>query len=362
MPVRFQLVPHIAPDTFGPFLMVMGKKVPVVGYKDGGVILALPDQADVGQIIMFLTMTTGSAAAVVEEGEFCKPFEYTQESIKKEMSRLVEREVHILKMTQQIQEPTLDIVGHNVNMDALIPLGLPIWDTIMVKPRAVLNLPKWLKSTDADRYVYLPNDLSFSVEEAEQRINNAFYTEVRVNAYARLCKQEEINPMIRLHGSDVCIDAQSLKPFMGVQTTVIGEVSARLANSTLVDFDDSHLARKYLDCILDLQPHEYEKEKVMKYVLGRVEHILMGRTSHKSNQKVIHALYETLIGSDTAMAWGEANQKYIVEAVLGILKQMAIDGAVLEDSKEAFLSKVSRMQIGEYITDLDEIYSRILST
>ena len=361
MQYRFQLNPAIEEGAFGKFLLVMGKKVPVIGYKDGCVILELPDKSEHAQVSMYLTMTTGSSVGVIEEFNHCKPFEYTDDSIQSEMRRLVDKEVYVLQLSQQIPEPKVEIVPHNVNLEALVPLGIKIWDSIMVKPKPVSSLIHWLKSPEADGYVYLPNDLSFSKEEAEQRINNAFYTQVMVNAYVSLCKKVDINPSIKL-SNGLNVEAQSLTPFMGLQNTVVGEVSARLANSTLVDLDDAMYAQQYLECILDLQPFEYEKGKVLKYVLGRVEHILMGRTSHKSNQKVIHALYEELIGGDTARAWGEENQKYVVEAVLGILKQMVIDGAVLEDSKEQFLARISTMQMGDYTVDLGKIYSKILDT
>lgn len=298
------------------------------------------------------TLSTGLGAKVTKfEGVVKRKL--TPLDIEEEMGRLVKYhdwEIGVM------QEPKIALNMLDPIMDNMQPSGKLIWNSIFAKRKPVVSLQLWTTTEEADDYVYLPNDCSKSGADVEEFISNAFYTEVMVNAYKKLCAEKSINPEIQLvYGST--LKCTELKPNSGSQHTIPGEIAGRLANSRLINFDDSIYAKDYIRCICDLVPGEYEKEPVRKRVLAKVEHILMGRTSHTYNQRFIHAIYNQFMNSAADVSWSEYRVN-ISMAVMGILKQMVVESLVLEDNKELFMSRLMGLGYAEYSEAIGEIFDR----
>lgn len=237
--------------------------------------------------------------------------------------------------------PVIPRVEFNIVSDDLSvrkPLGKPIWDSIFRKPEPVVDTKEWYQSSQSDEFVYLPNNLRRVGPEAEEYMSNAMYTEVMVHAYRNLCKKVGINPCISLTNG-VLTQAMRVMPADGSQQVPVGSRAARLANSKLVDFDDSAYAIEFIQSIIDLKPHLYDSEIVRRKVLAKVEHILMGKSSHVYNQRFIQRLLEKVQCTDMG-------------SLLSVLTGLVSDGFVLEDSQDEFTSRVLRTPLASEANDI----------
>ena len=132
-------------------------------------------------------------------------------------------------------------------------------------------------------------------------------------------------------------------PRHGSQYRVVGERAARLANSTLMDFDDSGYAASFCASILALPPDQYESDAVRCRVLAKVEHILYGRSSRVYNQRFISKMLAHRLPGGP-------------EPVIAVLKSMVSEGLVLEDSIGVFEKKMYLSDSYGQLPDLLEIY------
>jgi hypothetical protein len=259
-----------------------------------------------------------------------------------------------LDFSAQVSEPNVSVNPSDPLLDTKVPDGLLIWDSIFAKRPPVLNFQQWVKTSESEKFVYLPNDGTKSLEESEEVASNAYYTEVLVNAYHLLCERQNCNPKVLLaDGTEIY--ALKVKPSDGTQHTCVGEVSARLANSTLMGFDDSIYAKEFIECICDLGPESFEKEQVRKRVLAKVESILMGRTSHTYNQRFIHALYELFADEETEVPW-QAHRIQVAQSVMGILRQMVVEGLILEDNRAMFIARLRSLGYSEFEKEIGAFF------
>jgi hypothetical protein len=268
----------------------------------------------------------------------------------------IEAEVHRLLVCQsyELLEPNVSINPNDPATDNMVPVGKKIWDSVFVKRPPVLGVSSWSLTKAADSFVYIPNDGAKSGADAEDHRSNALYTEVLVNAYVRMCRMLCINPSIRLTNGKV-LYASKLKPYDGSQHTVPGEVSARLANSTLINFDDSTYARDYIECICALEPGDYESSSVRNKVLSKVEYILMGRTSHTYNQRFVHKLYTFFVESTGDVPW-QSCKEMLASSVLSILSQMVMEGLVLQDNKQIFIGRLIALGFSDYVKEISDLF------
>jgi hypothetical protein len=227
-----------------------------------------------------------------------------------------------------------------LDLETMQPQGLMVWDSLFKKPEPVVDMFAWAESPLADQFIYLPNSIRKQGVEAEEYITNAHYTEVLTNAYRKMCEAADIKPVALLEDGVQQVMCWRVQPYDGSQASFEGARSARLANSRLYDFDDSAYAKLFIKTLIELKPFEYESEPVLRTVLAKAEHILMGRTSHTYNQKFIKRFMGRLTDTDPSLS----------ERVLNILSGMITEGLVLEDSFEQFKARVIR---GRLDADLD---------
>lgn len=229
-------------------------------------------------------------------------------------------------------------VGTEELKEAPLLASVPkVWDSIFRKPQPVLDLLAWSSTEESDAYVYLPNTLRRSTD-TEEYIANAHFTEVLTNAYRSMCKDLGIQPTAQLIQGAI-IHCHEVRPYQGAQHNVVGERASRLANSRLVDFDDSPHAGAFLRALKSLRPKDYENEDVLRRVLAKVECILTGHTSITYNQKFIQRFFEKDSEPDGN--------------IMAILKSMTVDGLVLSESLHEFRR---RLIVGD-IKETEELLS-----
>lgn len=310
-------------------------------------------------VVSMLDMMLGIQASHERElpGKF-KP--EPNEQITEEIDRLIAEQDLEFQELQKITEPQIELNLTDPSLDSMVPTGLKVWDSCFVKLPPVVDLEQWMATKEADGCVYLPNDSSKYGDDAEQTLSNSLYTEVMVEAYILMCQRLTIKPRIQL-ASGAVIPFNELCPMAGTQHTVPGERSARIANSKVLDFDDSGYAKEFIQAICDLKPWQYDKEPVRRRVLAKVEYILMGRTSHTYNQRFIHALYNSFVNDTSEVPWAK-HRVAVASCVMAILKQMVVEGLVLEDNKELFLVRIRKMGFGAYSEPIGIIYDNARGT
>lgn len=232
------------------------------------------------------------------------------------------------------------------DLDLMEPEGVLVWDTVFRKPAPVRDLVDWSESQLADQYVYLPNSIRKQGVEAEEYMTNAYYTEVLTNAYRTMCETLQIKPVAMLSDGVNLISCHAVQPHHGSQMSLEGERSTRLANSKLIDFDDSPYAKEFIKHIMKLKPYQYENESIRRTVLAKVEYALMGRTSHTYNQKFMKRFMQKFDHLDYANS----------ERVLHVLSAMVSDGLVLEDSYEDFEKRLIRSRLDSDMSTLLQIF------
>lgn len=234
------------------------------------------------------------------------------------------------------------------DLDAMAPIGKLIWDSVFKKPPPVTDIKAWSVSGESDEYVYIPNNLAKEGDEVEAFIANAHYTEVLTEAYRTMCEAHTLSPYVALQDGSTAPCAM-VRGCHGAQYRVAGEKAGRLANSTLIDFDDSGYAEEFIKHIMSLGKDQYENEVVLRRVLAKVEHILMGRSSHTYNQRFIQRFLDIL---DEGEGFGGGTK----DKLLSVFQTMTQSGHVLEDSIDEFTSRCSRAGLLEHLPSLEKIF------
>lgn len=339
---------------------LLGKPVQIWIHSPEVLIADLPEGIEPDSMAAMLSMIYGVQVELCEtlprqQSRGADAMTKAQEkAIEEDMDRLLREYDLEMEFIRGLSEPRVDISLEEPISGCKIPLNKPIWQSVFRKPSPVIDLQHWLATREADEYVYVPNDASKSIAEAEDIVSNSMYTEVLVNAYKKMAKRLGVNPRVKMFDG-ITVPVMNLTPMWGTQPHPVGERSARLANSTLVDFDDSAYASDYITAICDLECHEFEKEPIRKRVLAKVEHILMGRTSHTYNQRFVHNLYEKLMHQSVDSAWAQ-NRIGVTNTVLGILKQMLLEGVVMEDSMDMFITRLNNFGYAKYQEDFEKLF------
>ena len=352
MLLSFKCTSSLDKVSLPPSIFLMGESIPIVRFDEKIIQIDTPGCVGAKEVIQMLLSMTGSKFAAVEElpGQFGAD----QTAAEEEIGRILEEQEKAISALRAILEPTIEININDPQLESLTPIGRLIWDSVFIKPAIVPSLSQWLNTTQSDEAVYLPNDGSKLAPDMEEAVSNAMYTEVLTNAYRAMCARVGIAPKVILCNGEI-LNAAEVIPFDGAQHTMPGERSSRLANSKLIDFDDSEYARDFIQCICDLTPDQFEKEPIRRRVLAKVEHILMGRSSHTYNQRFIHALYEYFVSDIVDVPWA-AHRVPMTNCVMGILKQMVVEGMVLEDNKYVFLGRLKAMGFSEYEEAVAKVY------
>lgn len=240
----------------------------------------------------------------------------------------------------------------------------PVWDRLFAKPSPVPLLSEWVYSEESHKYVYLPNDNSRPEGCGEDVVSNAFYTEILVNAYVSLCRDMGITPSIMLSDGKTILQCLSLTPMEGTQHAVLGEISGRLANSKLIDFDDSMFHLQFLECLKSLEKHQYENASVHRTVTAKAERVLLGYTSHTSNHTFIKRYYAHMLDNflaNQALGTGLGNP-YLLSAVMSTFKRMVEDDMVIEDNQTKFIQRLSSGGFHNESEALGAIFRQCLSS
>ncbi len=342
-----------------PFITVAGNKVTLELHDETTLLASAPEGVSATQVALLYAMMFGKEVTPMLSlpGEF----KTEQEDVTPEIERLIVEQDLELEELRKIQEPVVELNISDPNLPSMVPLGKKIWDSVFAKAPPVLDLPQWLQSKESDEYVYLPNDSSKVPTDTEEVVSNAMYTEVLVNAYALLCQRHKLNFQVRLTNG-VVLNTKGISPMQGTQHTVLGEVSGRLANSKIVNDCDSKWAKEYLACICDLKDDQFEREPIRRRVLSKVEHILMGRTSHTYNQRFIHAFYDRLVNEASEDDPWAAHRVPLTHCIMNVLKQLVAQGLVLEDSHDALMSKMKVMGFGVYMQPISDVFHSCKAT
>lgn len=255
--------------------------------------------------------------------------------------------VEVSKEKPVIVQPVVEFVMDSDDLNLRKTLDKPVWQSVFKKPEPVMDLAEWSQSATSDNFVYLPNTMRSDDSQYEEAMHNGYVTEVLVNAYKRMCYDKNINPTILLQNG-TRIQARHLQPSHGLQA-MVGNRAGRLANSKLDDFDDSEYAGAFIHELIHLAPHLYESKPVHRRVLAKVEHILLGKSSHIYNQKFIGKFFER----------AEITQNDQAEKLLSVLKAMVIEGLVLEDSETQFHVKMRDCGMGDDALKFLRVYKAI---
>jgi len=260
------------------------------------------------------------------------------------------------KPKPKLRELNLDAVDL-VNFESK---RVPVWDNLFKKPAPVFDRGHWAATEESDSYIYIPNCTKYSGEETEDFNSNAMYTQIMLNAYKLLGKEVGINPVVRLC-SGVEMLLKDVEPRHSVRNDTAGERAAGLANSTLVDFDDSKYGTAFLDCVVRLDSRHVAKEPARRTVLAKCEYIFAGKMSHTYNQRFVASLLEAISGgyeSQFSEKFG-SNAPEVQACLVGILRAMVMDGFVLEESISVFESKLWAANLGDSAEFLMEIYTSV---
>ncbi len=253
----------------------------------------------------------------------------------------------------------------NLNLDAVDLVNFkskttPVWNSLFVKPPPVFDRRHWAGTEESDSYIYIPNCTKYAGEETEDFNSNAMYTQIILNSYKLMCEEEKINPTVRLV-SGVELPVTSVETRHGVRNDMPGERAAGLANSTLVDFDDSKYGTKYLECVVKLGSKFVAKEPARRTVLAKCEYIFAGKMSHTYNQRFVKTFLDSL-NEIHAIEFENLFKSNSVEAqasIVGILRAMVMDGFVLEESVAVFEAKLWAMNLGHASEFLLRVYDNV---
>lgn len=255
--------------------------------------------------------------------------------------------VDVSKEKPPTLQPIVEFVMGSDDLNLRQVLDKPVWQSIFKKPDPVLDLSEWCQSQVSDNYVYLPNVLRGDQVPYEEAMHNGYVTEVLVNTYKRLCEAKDISPTILLTNG-TRIPARSVMTSHGMQATP-GNRAGRLANSVLDDFDDSEYARDFIQELIHLPAYLYESRPIHRKVLAKVEHILLGKSSHIYNQRFIAKFFERADITQTDQA----------EKLLSVLKAMVIEGLVLEESENQFHVKMRDCGMGDDALKFLRVYRAV---
>lgn len=227
------------------------------------------------------------------------------------------------------------------------PLSTLVWSNIFKKPDPVQDLTQWAESDAFDCFIYVPN-CTTSIGSEEDCTSNANYTQVMLNAYQNMCVEERINPTVLLK-SGKTKKALSLSTFDAVQPTEQKERASGLAGSSLVDFDDSAYANKFLESVSKLPARQYSKEPAKMAVLAKSEFILAGKFSHVYNQKFVKKFLEALANDfEEEFSCAFKDRQTEVQATLvNLMRNMVMCSMVLIEESDYFESNVWGMGLGE---------------
>ena len=274
----------------------------------------------------------------------------------------------LVKQKEKDQPPTEfkkvsipDIPLAEVDMETACFTGVPVWESLFCKPKAVYDLKAWADSEDYRKYVYLPNCSGQVGSRAEDFNSNSMYTLVMLKAYQNMCRKEGINPTVELK-SGANFKVLSLTTFHGIDTVTEAERSAGLANSKLVDFDDSSFAKYYINEVINLDQDSYDNEPAKKTVLSKSELILSGKTSHKYNQIFVKRFFEMVeleYQQEFIDSFG-ADVADIQARVYSHLRSMIVEGLILEDNLEDFQARLWRAGLKEYVDLISVVYRRVV--
>ncbi len=222
-----------------------------------------------------------------------------------------------------------------------------IWDRIFRKPAPVLDRQEWFKSAESEGFVYLPNVLTIQGNDAEDYSSNARYTSVMLQAFQGLCLDLGVHPLVRLQdgGEEEVTDLTALS---GLQPEKIGERASGLANSRLVDFDDSKYADLFTKILISMPVPVGVTEGLRHLVLTKIEKILKGGSDLTSNQDFITQFYEALVKA--------GQYKEIAMSLLQVLSTMSEDGFILTDGEAEFCARVALLGYKDVLPGLVEIY------
>ena len=255
--------------------------------------------------------------------------------------------VEVSKEKPAILQPVVEFVLDSYDLPLRPGLEKPVWQSVFRKPEPVLDMSEWCHSAASDNYVYLPNTLRSDDTQYEEAMHNGYVTEILINTYKRMCVTKKIHPTVLLTNG-LRVEARSLMPSHGYQA-VIGNKAGRLANSVLDDFDDSEYVHDFILELINLPFYMYESKPAHRKVLAKVEHILLGKSSHIYNQKFIAKFFEK----------AEITQVDQAEKLLSVLKSMVIDGLVLEDSDTQFHVKMRDCGMGDDALKFLRIYKAV---
>jgi len=194
-----------------------------------------------------------------------------------------------------------------------------IWDSIFAKPAPIAGVGNWNNSPESDNYVYFPNDCKRMKDNLEFKVN-ASYTQVMTLAYNRMCKQLKVRPHVRLWNGEL-IDASEVTGMSGMQPVEHEEV-ARLANSHLVDYDDSGHVELFLKIMEEINDEELVDGRPVKVrVLAKCESILLGHSLHVYNHLLIKRITPLI-------------PPLLFSKVMDVLQSLASKGNILSESQE----------------------------
>lgn len=258
------------------------------------------------------------------------------------------------KKKVQLQELNLDSVDL-VNFKAK---GVPVWASVFKKAAPVFDRGNWGLSEESDEYIYIPNCTKYGGEEAEDFNSNAMYTQVMLTAYKLMCEKRKIDPLVRLL-SGVELNVSQLETRHGVRNSHPGERAAGLANSYLVDFDDSKYGKDFLEAVAAIPAHRISREPARRTVLSKSEYILAGKMSHTYNQRFVKTFLE-LLSTEHAAEFNNMFKDKAGEAqanVVGIFRAMVMDGFVLDEGKDTFEARLWAASMGDSAPFFMGVYS-----
>lgn len=257
------------------------------------------------------------------------------------------------KKTAQLQTLNLD----SVDLVNFKPKNVPVWGNIFRKPPPVFDRGRWGTSEVSDEYIYIPNCSKYGGEEAEDFNSNAMYTQVMLSAYKLMCLKEDINPLVLLRdGSEYHVE--ELLTRHGVRNSAPGERAAGLANSCLVDFDDSKYGKVFLEAVAAVPAVEISREPARRTVLSKCEYILAGKRSHTYNQRFVKTYLE-LLADEHKNEFNEMFKERSGEAqanIVGIFRAMVMDGFVLDEGSEIFEARLWAASMGDSTDFLLRVY------
>ena len=333
------------PPKYPETLTILGQPIDTIAISESTFKVNLPSGVTSKQLISALELVWGITVTQIATGS----------EVRQVNNLEVLQEIDRLMMEQEKESGWLETGGGDVPVVKGGHKPVKIWDTIFRKPEPVNSLALWQQSLEAERYVYLPNDLQKPLESQEHCLSNAMYTQVMLNAYKRLCRKTGVWPSIKLKNG-ATEQVRDLLPIHGTQPEVQGERSARLADSKLIGYDDTPLAHQFIDCVAELGSDEYERESVRIRVMSKIELMLLGQTRQTPNQTVIRNIYHALIDHASDKDPWATRRPQFVSAVLAILRQMVLEDKILADNRELFIIKLSSLGYSAYVDRMASIF------